>query len=307
TSFLTPDQNDSFSQGLAGEYEGVGIELGMKNESLLIIAPLEGSPAEKSGIQAGDLIQKINDKETAGMSLTNAVSIIRGKEGTKITLTLLHEGEKEYKDYEITRAKILVPSVTWKDAGEGIVQLRLSRFGDTTNREWRDTVDEILQKRPGLKGIVLDLRGNPGGYLSGSVFVVSEFVSAGKTVLIEEFADMTRKEVKTEFSGKLLNVPTVILIDGGSASSSEIVAAALRNLKKFKVVGVNSFGKGTIQDAEDFSDGSGIHITVAKWLDPDGNWYHEIGIEPDVAVEVDKAKKEEGIDNQLEKAVERLK
>lgn len=306
TSFLTPNQNESFSQGLAGEYEGVGIELGMKNSSLIVIAPLEGSPAEKAGILSADIISKIDGKETSGMSLTDAVSIIRGKEGTKITLNILHEGEKESKDYEIVRAKIMVPSVTWKDAGQGIVHLRLSRFGDTTNKEWRDAVDQILEKRPGLKGIVLDLRGNPGGYLSGSVFVVSEFVRTGTTVLLEEFADGSRKEVKTEFSGKLLNTPTILLVDGGSASSSEIVTAALRNLKKFTVVGVKSFGKGTIQDAEDFSDGSGIHITVAKWLDPAGNWYHEKGIEPDVLVELDKTQKEAGKDNQLEEAVKQF-
>lgn len=310
TSFFDPDQNQAFNDGLAGEYQGIGIELGARDGRLVVIAPLEGSPAEKSGIRSGDLIDKVDGKETGQMTMGDAVGKIRGTPGTKVTLSLsrLDSGTKKTSPLEITvtREKITVPSVTWKDLGSGKIQLRLSRFGDSTNEEWRKAVDEIIKERPSLKGIVLDLRDNPGGYLAGSVYVVSEFVPAGKVVLIEEFADGTKREVKTEAGGRLLNVPLAVLINGGSASSSEITAAALRVHRGVKIVGEKSFGKGTIQDAQEFNDGSGIHITVAKWLDPKGNWYHEKGIEPDVTVEVTDKDREEGRDPQLEKAIEIL-
>ncbi|MFH1408103.1 MAG: S41 family peptidase [Patescibacteria group bacterium] len=304
TSFLVPVENESLSSSLNGEYEGIGAELGMKDNQLIIVAPLDGSPAQKLGVRSGDKIIKIDEKDTVGITITEAVSKIRGPKGQGVTLTL-RRGEDEF-NLTILRDKIVIKSVVWEDKGDGVVYIRLSRFGEKTPQEWNEVISDMLPKMPNLKSIILDLRGNPGGFLTGSVYVASEFIEKG-VVVKQVMADGTATSLDVDRRGKLLKYPVVVLIDQGSASASEILTLALQDYGGAVTVGAKSFGKGTVQDARDFKDGSGVHVTVAKWLSPKGIWVHKVGITPDYSVEITEEDVKNFSDPQLEKAVELAK
>lgn len=304
TSFLVPVENESLSSSLNGEYEGIGAELGMKDNQLIIVAPLDGSPAQKLGVRSGDKIIKIDEKDTVGITITEAVSKIRGPKGQGVTLTL-RRGEDEF-NLTILRDKIVIKSVVWEDKGDGVVYIRLSRFGEKTPQEWNEVISDMLPKMPNLKSIILDLRGNPGGFLTGSVYVASEFIEKG-VVVKQVMADGTATSLDMDRRGKLLKYPVVVLIDQGSASASEILTLALQDYGGAVTVGAKSFGKGTVQDARDFKDGSGVHVTVAKWLSPKGIWVHKVGITPDYSVEITEEDVKNFSDPQLEKAVELAK
>jgi len=322
TVFLDPKQNKESKEELAGQFEGVGIQLGLKDKKIVVIAPLADTPADKAGIKAGDFIYKVDGKETTGWTLPEAVAKIRGKKGTKVTLTIVR-GEEKPKDYVIVREKIQVKSVELKmevgrllptPSGFGepketkdgkIAYLKLSRFGDETNKEWEKAVTEISEnyQRGKTKGLILDLRDNPGGYLNGAVFIASEFLESG-VVVSQETSSGTKQTYSVNRKGKLTNIPMVVLINKGSASASEIVAGALRDYKRAKLVGEKTFGKGSIQEAQELPGGSGLHVTTAKWLLPKDDWLNGKGIDPDVKIENDEKKPEE--DKQLEKAREVL-
>ena len=305
TVFLKPTENKEVKEDLNGAFEGVGIQLGYKDDQLAVIAPLKGTPADKAGVKAGDLILKIDGESTAGISLEEAVQKIRGPKGSKVTLTLIHSDEKEPYEAEIIRGTIIVSSVEVEFIATEdykVAHLKLSRFGDRTTEEWGKAVNQILNYRPQINGIILDLRNNPGGYLTSSVFITSEFVSKG-IVVQQEQASGFKETYSVNRQGKLLNQPLVVLINGGSASASEIVAGSLRDHQRAKIVGVKSFGKGTIQEAEDLSGGAGLHITTARWLLPSGDSIEKDGLNPDVEIK-DDAETEE--DEQLEKAIEVL-
>ncbi len=316
TSFLEPEDNAALKESLNGSYEGIGAELGMEEDQLIIVAPLDGSPAKAAGIKPQDKILKIDDEITAGISIIEAVSKIRGEKDTKVKLTL-QRGTEEPFEIELTRAKINVPSVAleWcSEVGEcvekgsgNIAYVRLSRFGDDTNSVWDSVVSQITS-RPEVDSLILDVRGNPGGYLLSSIHISQDFLQRGDKILWQEDANGFKKAVSADTTGKLNKFDSiVILIDEGSASASEIVAAALdENLENVTLVGKKSFGKGTVQDAQDFIDGSGIHITVAKWLTPKQNWVHEKGINPEVEINLDEEKYKEEIDTQLLRAIETL-
>lgn len=307
TFFLPPDVQKSSKEELNGAFEGVGIQLGFNaDKRLVVIAPLSGTPAQKAGIKPQDMIVKINDKETTGITLPDAVKQIRGLKGTKVKLTIFREGEDDTRDFDLTRDTIIVKSVEvdFKDNqnGKKVAVLKLTRFGERTNEEWAEGVENILKEN--ADSVVLDLRNNPGGFMEGAVFIASEFLQGGDVVL-QENARGERTSLKVSRQGKLLNIPLVVLINKGSASASEIVAGALQDKKRAKLVGEKSFGKGTIQEAQELTAGTGIHITVAKWLTPDGRWVNETqGLQPDVKVEMDK--KDEEKDPQLDKAIELL-
>ena len=304
TTFLDPTENTQFSESLEGVYEGIGAELGIRSDQLIIVAPLDGSPAVAAGIRAGDKILGINGDSTTGLSVTEAVTAIRGKAGTVVELTLQRGSESSFK-VSITRAKITVKSVSVEKKEGGIYYLKVSRFGESTNGEW----DEAVSQAKGAKGIVLDLRSNPGGYLSGSVYLASEFLTSG-AVVIQEDASGGRGTLSvqaTKNDHAFAGIPVVVLIDEGSASASEILAAALKERAGATLVGGKSFGKGTVQDAVDFDDSSGLHLTVAKWLTPSGKWVHEKGLEPDYKVALTDADINADRDPQLDKALELLK
>lgn len=329
TVFLPPSDNKRAKEDLNGSFEGVGIQLGYIDKQLAVIAPLEKHPAKAAGVRAGDLILHIKDQakdvdvDTTGMSLPDAVEKIRGKKGTKVTLTVLHENETKPMEITMTRASIIVPSVEveigrvasgkWQVADDGeVAWLKLYRFGEQTDEQWNQAVDKILNSK--AKGVVLDLRNNPGGYLTGSVYVASEFIKDG--LVVTQKGKFDSIPFKVSRVGELLDIPMVVLVNKGSASASEIVAGALRDRLKTILVGTNTFGKGTVQDAEDLREGAGIHITTGRWLFPSGEWIGEDGLKPDVEIKLEEATesaKLEGVespkerdDNQLERAVEVL-
>lgn len=326
TVFLPPKENKEFKEDLGGQFEGIGAQLGLKDNRVIVIAPLKGTPAERAGIKPGDFILKVNDEETVSWTVPQAVTKIRGPRGTTVNLTILHENSQKPIDLAIIRDTILVPSVeTWvKKVGEikeitgipeavsfdpakKVAYLRLSRFGDHTNEDWEKAVAEILaiQRNNGtLAGLVFDLRNNPGGYLEGSVFIASEFVKSG-VIVSQVNSDGTKQDYPVDRKGKLLDIPLVVLVNRGSASAAEIVAGALRDYKRAKLVGEMTFGKGSVQTPFDIAQGAGLHITTGKWLLPKGDSISKVGVKPDVEVALDDSL-EASRDAQLAKAVELL-
>lgn len=317
TVFLAPKENKSSNDDLAGEFGGVGIQLGYKENSLAVMAPLAKTPAEKAGIKAGDLILRIIDKEknidrdTTGISLDEAVSLIRGKVGTEVTLKMYREGEKDTFEVILKRENIVVPSMEmeWVKKGEKkVAWVKLYKFSEQIYSDWPEAVEKINSEKSRLGGnfggIILDLRNNPGGYLQASVLVASDFLSEG-VVVTQKSADGKEEVYQVDKGrGKLTNDKLVVLINEGSASASEILAGALKGHGRTKLVGMKSFGKGTVQQPIDFADGSGLHVTIAKWLLPDGKNIHGEGVKPDVEVKFEN--KGTYKDTQLEKALELL-
>lgn len=305
TVFLPPEQQKFSREELNGSFEGVGIQLGFNKEKrLTVIAPLLGTPAQKAGLKPEDLIIKIDGKETTNMILPEAVSLIRGLKGTKIDLTILREGESEPKVFTLTRDSIIVKSVeiSFKtiDSGKKVAIIKLSRFGERTNDEWNESIDSLLSENS--QAVVLDLRNNPGGFLDGAVFIASEFLDSGDVVL-QENSKGEKTAFKVNRAGRLTSIPMIVLINKGSASASEIVAGALQDRKRARLIGEKSFGKGTIQEAENLAGGTGIHITVAKWLTPNGRWVNESqGLDPDIIIESEK--EDATKDPQLDEAIE---
>lgn len=306
TSYLPPENNKNVQNALNGKYEGIGAELGIKDNILVVVAPLDGSPAKAAGVKAGDKIIRIDELSTLGMAVTDAVSKIKGSAGTKVTLTL-QTGDDKPRDVPITRGVISISSVKWEDKGDGTLYIRVSRFGGETNADWDKAIAEANVKMKELDAIIVDVRGNPGGYLDSAVYLAGEFFM-NKPVLYKEDAMGNLEAFNTTRIGIFTKVPAVVvLVDEGSASASEILASALRDNIGAKIVGMKSFGKGTIQDAKDFSDGSGVHITIAKWLTPKKEWVHKVGITPDIVVELNEENTKDGADPQLNKALELAK
>src|SRR3989339_1275431 len=308
TFFLTPDENKQTKDDLGGKFEGIGAQLGLKDNRIIIIAPLKKSPAETAGVKPGDYINKVDDVATSNWTLTQAVSKIRGPKNTKVKLTL----ERNSKEIEITivRQQIIVSSVELYFE-KNIAILKVNQFGDNTNDEWDKAVEEISNKWLGkqVKGMILDLRDNPGGYLEGSVYLASEFLSLGKLIVKQEATLYGDKEYRVSRVGILQEIPLIVLINQGSASASEILAGALRDYNRGQLVGEKSFGKGSVQEALDLKEGAGLHVTVAKWVLPNGDWINSKGIEPKIKV-INEIKDGNTItkdtDKQLEKAIELL-
>ncbi|MGA2910896.1 MAG: S41 family peptidase [Candidatus Microgenomates bacterium] len=291
TMYLPPDQNKIVNDDLSGSFEGVGIEIGYKDTRLAVIAPLPDSPAEKAGIKPGDYIVHITDTQkginvdSQTMDLSTAVDDIRGTAGTVVTLTIMRDGDPNPIVVSLTRAKLIVPSVTlsWVGKNSNIADVRISTFDSTSSDEWNKAVTQILAKQ-NVQGIIVDLRNNPGGYLQSAVDIASDFVSSGATVVIQQNGDGSKQDYNSDRAPRLLNYKVVVLINGGSASASEILSGALRDDRGIKLIGQKSFGKGTIQEPIDITGGSGLHVTTAKWLTPDGTWVHGVGLTPDVTI-----------------------
>jgi len=307
TAYLPPKVNDVVNESLHGNYEGIGAELGIKDSQIIVISPIDGSPAKAAGVLPGDRILEIEGKSTFGVTVTEAVSIIRGTAGTKVTLTMQSDA-KEPRKVEITRGVITLPSISWADKGDGTAYIRVSRFyGEDSNRDWNRIVSEVNVNMKELDALIIDLRDNPGGYMQTAVYMAEEFFN-NKPVVYQESALGDQVPYEAKRVGTFQNVPAVfVLINEGSASASEILAAALRDNIGAKLIGSKSFGKGTIQTAQDFADGSGIHITIAKWLTPKKEWVHGKGLEPDIKVDMTSEDRTGGKDPQLDKAVELAK
>ncbi len=307
TAFLPPDQNKLINENLSGGFSGVGIQIGFDETGKLIVdAPLPESPAEKAGVKAGDFIAHIKDVkkgidvDTPGMTLSEAVTNIRGPEGTTVTLTLIRDGLTPI-NVNLVRAKLDIPSVSLKFVGNGekIADLKVNSFDAQTPDEWNKAVDQVLAKG-GVTGIIVDLRNNPGGYLQDAVDLTADFVKLGSVAVIEQNGSGQKTNYKTQKSGRLLGLPVIVLINGGTASASEIMAGALKDITGAKTVGTKSFGKGTVQEPIDVIGGAGLHVTIAKWLTPNGTWVHGTGITPDFIVENPVASE----DAQLKKAID---
>lgn len=296
TAYLSPADNEKAGEDLAGSFYGVGVELGYIDGVVGIIAPMAGSPAEKAGAKAGDMILRVKDlaadlnEETSGWTLDKAVQKIRGAKGTTVSLTLHHPGDSESREVEIVRDEIIVESVVLEfidQDNKSLAHLKLNRFGDRTQGEWDGAVAKILEKwqKNEIQGLIFDLRNNPGGYLDVSIDIASDFIKSG--TIVSQKSKYSQKGYPSSGRARLEQVPTVILVNKGSASSSEIVAAALRDDKNIKLIGEQTFGKGTVQDRRELSNGGGLHVTIGRWLTPKGDWINDNGLAVDIEVAQD--------------------
>ncbi len=282
SAFFPPKKAEEFAKDLSGEFEGIGAEIGMQKNQLTIIAPLPSSPAEKAGLKAGDKIYAIDGKETFNLSLDEAISAIRGPKGTQVKLTISHDGLEEVEEITVTRDVIVVPTVIWEMKEDKFAYLRISYFNEKTGIEFDKAVKKIQAKNP--QGIILDLRGNPGGYLETAVSVASEWVKNG-LIVKEKSSQGEGGKYYSVGKHNFVGFPTVVLVDGGSASGSEIVAGALQDYKLAKIVGQKTYGKGSVQDFEVLSDGSALKLTIARWHTPNDRQIEGDGIQPDIVLD----------------------
>lgn len=295
TMFLPPEEQKRSEEDLSGAFYGVGIQLGYVDNVLAVSTPLKGSPAEKAGLKAKDLIIHVKDdkidKDTQGWSLAEAVGYIRGERGTKVTLTMIRRDEKA-EPFEVTliRDEIIVASAEHEfidlPNGKRAALITLSRFGERTESEMNAAVEDILKQSPKVDGIILDMRNNPGGFLDGSIDVGSEFIRDG--VIVTQQGRNSSREYLAKGNARLADYPVEVLVNGGSASAAEIVAGALRDRRGAKLIGEKTFGKGTVQDALRLPSGAGLHVTIAKWILPKGDWIQETGIPVNVEVKDDE-------------------
>jgi len=313
TSYLDPKETKEYNAVSEGKYfEGIGAELGYHEGQIVVVAPIEGSPAKAAGIRPGDHIIKID-----GYSLTpedtvyDAVAKIRGKAGTDVTLTILHKGDRQTVEIKITRGEITVPSMTLEFIGpkKDIAHFKVSRFTDSTllewEAEWNKNVKSINDAK--VNKVILDLRSNPGGFFDAAIYAADDMLDEGFTISQQRDAKGNVKKYDSTKGGSLLGAKILLLVDEGSASASEIVAGALQQSKRATIMGKMTYGKGTAQRIFDFSDGSSLHLTIVKWLLPDGkNIDKSNPIVPDISVHYTNADFEKGIDPQLNKAIEEL-
>jgi carboxyl-terminal processing protease len=274
---LRPQKAKRFNQDLSGNFSGIGAELGMKKDFIVIMSPLPGSPAERAGLKAGDKILMVDGKDTYGWTLDEAVDKIRGTEGTVVKLVILSNGASAPREVSIIREIIRVESVAWEMKGD-VAYIKISNFNEDTSEFFDQAIKELILRNP--KALVLDLRNNPGGFLDTAVRVASEWIPKG-TIVTEKFSDGTEEIYVSNGKHRLANFKTYVLVNQGSASASEIVAGALQDYGKAVIVGEKTFGKGSVQDYEQLPDGSGLKITVAEWLTPKGRHINNNGVEPD--------------------------
>ncbi|KKR91707.1 MAG: Carboxyl-terminal protease [Parcubacteria group bacterium GW2011_GWC2_42_12] len=303
TVFMEPKLAQEFASDLAGTFEGIGAEIGKKNEVITIIAPLADMPAEKAGLKSGDKIYAIDGQSTAGLAVDEAVSKIRGPKGTEVTLTIFRDGFEQPKDFKIIRQVILVKSVRTEMRDDGIFVVIITNFNDDTSTLFKQAVQKAVAANP--KGLILDLRNNPGGYLETAIDVASEWIDKG-IIVTEQFSPEKKNEYLNRGRARLKDFPTVVLVNQGSASASEIVAGALKDYKQATIIGKKTFGKGSVQTLEDLQDSSSVKITVAKWLTPAGYNINGQGIAPDIEVDLTADDYEKNKDPQMDKAVEIL-
>lgn len=305
TVFFPPVESKAFNEEISGQIEGVGMEVGIKDEILTVIAPIKGTPAYNAGIKAGDKILKIDDTLTNSLNAESAVKLIRGPKGTTVKLTLAREGLDEPIEISVVRDVINLPTVD-TEVKNGVFIIHLYSFSAISPNLFRDSLREFVES--GRTKLIIDLRGNPGGYLEAAIDMASWFLPAGKVIVKEDFKD---KEATKIFRSKGYdifneNLKLAILIDGGSASASEILAGALREHGVATLVGAQSFGKGSVQELLEITKDTSLKVTIARWLTPNGNSISDGGLTPDVEVKFDEEEFKKGNDVQLNKAIEIL-
>ncbi len=320
TVFFEPVTSKKFQEQISGNFGGVGIEIGKRNNTLTVITPIKDTPAFKAGIKAGEKILKIDGKPTSDLAIEEAVNLIRGKKGTKVVLTIQMETNPA-REVELIRDLIKIPTIDWKmidpstsGGGKKIAYMQIYSFNQTVDSEFKKASEEILKSD--ADGLILDLRNNPGGLLDSAINLAGWFLDKNQVVVSEVFRDGTRNDFKSDGNSLLKRYPTIILMNGGSASASEILAGALHDNRKIKIIGEKSFGKGSVQELQNYGDGSSLKVTIAKWLTPAGISISEKGIEADIEVKFkEEDLKEEGKieigvpgkDAQLDKALEILR
>lgn len=309
TVYMTADEYKSFMESSQGSFYGIGAQLGVRDDKVTIIAPIEGSPAEKAGLKAGDVILKVDDYEVVDTNTEEVVSRVRGEEGQSVKLTIQRD-DKDIFEVEIVRAEIKNESVKGEMLDEDTAYIQITTFSDEeVSQKFTDKINEL--KAEGMKKLVLDLRGNPGGYLNECVNIASHFIKEGEivTYTIDKY---DQKVVSKSKGGDLLGMPLVVLVDGGSASASEVVTGALRDHKAATIIGTTTFGKGIVQQLIELPDNEGgLKVTTSKYYTPDGENIHGTGITPDIVVEIPQEVLDQeysrAIDPQFNKALEVIK
>ena len=305
TTFFDPDETKSFQEDIAGSFDGVGMQVEVKNERLTVVAPIKDTPAWEGGILAGDQVLKVNGTSTIGMSANKAVTLIKGPKGTEVILTIFREGWKETKDFKLVRNTIRLPSVEleYKEInGKKIAHLTILQFSDVVYNDFQKSAQDISNNK--VQGIILDLRNNPGGLVNQAQNIAGWFLDKESIILKEKLRSGDIKEYKAGGPSYFASIPMVILSNKGSASASEILMAALHDNRNIAIIGETSFGKGSVQQLFDLYDGSSIKITIAKWLTPKGEAIDGQGIKPDLEVKMTADDYEQKKDPQMDKAME---
>jgi carboxyl-terminal processing protease len=303
TAYLNPDQVAQSDIQLEGEYEGIGAFVDTTTEYVTIVTPMEGSPAEQAGLKPGDLVIAVDGEDMTGIPGEAVISRILGPAGSSVLLTIQREDEPEPFNVEIVRAHINVPSVRGEMLEGGIAYVQLDSFGANTSEELREILEGLLADEP--IGLILDLRNNPGGFLNTAVSVTSEFITGNRIVLYEEYGDGGRDEYQAFSDGVATDIYMVVLINEGTASASEILAGAIQDYERGLLVGMTTYGKGSVQQPIGLSNGQGaLRITVAHWLTPDERLIHGIGLAPDVEVALTEEEAAAELDPQLDRAIE---
>ncbi len=285
SSFMTPEQYKEMQVDTKGEFGGVGIQIGIKDGMLTVIAPIEDTPAYKAGIKAGDKIIKINGDFTKDMSLQDAVSKMRGVPSSTVKITILREGWKETRDFTITREIIKIKSVKWRTLEDGIGYIKINQFQEQTSSDLSQAMNKLQQDH--IHSLVLDLRNNPGGLLNSAIDVTSQFLPSGKLVVFIKDKKGEKIEYKSGKSNNNAALPMVVLVNQGSASASEIVAGALKDWNRAVIIGTQTFGKGSVQSVVPLTDGSALKLTTAKYYTPKGVSIQTTGITPDILVKAE--------------------
>lgn len=303
TVYLPPADAQSFAADISGEFSGVGMEVGMRDGLVTIIAPLPETPAEQAGLQAGDVIIRIDETSAEGMRIDQAVDLIRGPKGTVVTLTVYREGEMEFLSIPVTRDTIEIPTVKTEQIGDVFV-VSLYSFNAVAQSKMVDALNEYLQS--GTTKLVIDVRGNPGGFLESAVAIGSFFVPSGKVIVQESFVDESKNDTfrsRGRQVGEFTPENLVVLVDGGSASASEILAGALKDHGIATVIGTQTFGKGSVQELVELDDGSSLKVTIARWLTPNGTSISDGGLTPDIVINRTGQQRIDDIDPQKDAAI----
>jgi len=302
TVFFPPEENKAFSETISGEFGGIGMEVGIKNGILTVVSPLKDTPAYRAGIKSGDIVFKIDDTITKDLSVENAIKLIRGKKGTEVTLTIIRKDVKEPIEYKVIRDTIVIPVVESKDKN-GVHIINVYTFSENVEAKFRVALRQFYLS--GNKKLIIDLRGNPGGYLESAIDMVSWFLPSGEVIVKEDFGNNKEQKIHTSKGYNVFgnDYKIVILVNEGSASASEIFAGAMQDHKKAILVGKKTFGKGSVQEVIPITSDTSLKITVAKWLTPNGISISKNGLNPDVDVSITEEDILSGKDVQMEKAI----